>query len=127
MEISAPESYCLIHQGVQAALAACGIASDLTPASTKESEACNAKPVRFDIVAAEQSEFGAARAPPARPCSTEAAILLPDQTRNSDLRRFPKRLGLMMINAAELTPAESTRAADLERDRYTAKAWNYSR
>src|SRR5277367_821924 len=30
MELSAPESYCHVHRGVQAVLAACGIESDLT-------------------------------------------------------------------------------------------------
>ena len=55
MDISAPESYCTIHRGVQAALTACGIESELTPeASAAESEACFAKPVRFDIMAAER-------------------------------------------------------------------------
>ena len=41
MELSAPESYCHIHRGVQAALAACGVVSELTPAAQAvESEAC---------------------------------------------------------------------------------------
>src|SRR5450631_2335627 len=52
MKLSMPESYRLIHEGVQAALAACGIASQLTPAAPIiESEACFAKPVKFDIIA----------------------------------------------------------------------------
>src|SRR5271170_4296232 len=47
MELSAPESYCVVHRGVQAALAACGIESDLTSAAPAgESEACFQKPVR---------------------------------------------------------------------------------
>src|SRR5476651_522199 len=60
MGFSAPESYCRIHQGVQATLAACGIDSELTPqAHAIESEACFAKPVRFDLVAAERKLSGA--------------------------------------------------------------------
>src|ERR1700744_2869265 len=50
MEMSAPESYCHIHRGVQAALTACGIASELPPAAHDvQSDACFAKPVKFDI------------------------------------------------------------------------------
>ena len=132
MEISAPESYCLIHQGVQAALAACGIASDLTPeASTKESDACFAKPVRFDIVAAEQKLSGAAQRRTREGLLHQGSILLPDPSRNVDLRRafaeaFARRLDLA-LSPGELTPAETTRATDLERDRYTTEAWNHSR
>src|SRR5271155_5996236 len=55
MKLSAPESYCHIHRGVQAALAACGIENDLTRvAHAVESAACFQKPVRFDIVAGTQ-------------------------------------------------------------------------
>ncbi len=132
MEISAPESYCLVHQGVQAALAACGIASDLTPeASTKESDACFAKPVRFDIVAAEQKLSGAAQRRTREGLLHQGSILLPDPTRNGDLRRvfaeaFAARLELA-ISSDELTPAEAARAADLERDRYSTDTWNKNR
>src|SRR5271155_1117766 len=46
MELCMPESYRIIHEGVQAVLTACGIGSQLTPTSLPvESEACFAKPV----------------------------------------------------------------------------------
>src|SRR5476649_781640 len=62
MELSAPESYGHIHRGVQAALAACDIESELaTAAHAGESDACFAKPVRFDLVAAERKLSGAAQ------------------------------------------------------------------
>jgi lipoate-protein ligase A len=132
MELSMPESYCLVHQGVQAALAACGIESELTPAAhAVESEACFAKPVRFDIVAGASKLSGAAQRRTREGLLHQGSILLPDPARNATLRAtfaetFASRLELAM-NPSDLTSAESTRAADLERDRYVTDAWNQSR
>jgi len=132
MDISAPESYCTIHRGVQAVLKACGIGSELTPeASTAESESCFAKPVRFDIVAPSGKLSGAAQRRTREGLLHQGSILLPDPARNNDVRRafvgaFSARLELIM-NPGELTSAESIRAADLERDRYATDAWNHSR
>ena len=132
MELSMPESYGHIHRGVQAALAACGIASELTPAAhAVESEACFAKPVRFDIVAGESKLSGAAQRRTREGLLHQGSILLPDPARNADLRgafaeAFATRLELA-IGPGDLTAAESARAADLERDRYTTDAWNRSR
>jgi len=132
MELSAPDSYCMIHRGVQAALAACGIQSELTPeASTAESDSCFAKPVRFDVMAAGSKLSGAAQRRTREGLLHQGSILLPDPTRNSDLRRtfagpFSKRLKMEM-QPGNLTASESSRAADLERDRYSTEAWNRSR
>jgi len=132
MELSAPESYEQIHLGVQAALAACGIRSELTPtASTAESEACFQKPVRFDIVAVDAKLSGAAQRRTREGLLHQGSILLPDPARNEDLRwgfaqAFAERLELD-IKPGELTLQEETRAAALERDRYMAEAWNRSR
>lgn len=132
MELSAPESYCLIHKGVQAALTACGINGELTPSAIEgESAACFQKPVRFDIVAAGSKLSGAAQRRTREGLLHQGSILLPDPARNTDLRRafakaFAARLELAM-NPGDLTTAESTRAADLERDRYTTEAWNRMR
>ena len=129
MELSMPESYCLVHQGVQAALAACGIESELTPAAhAVESEACFAKPVRFDIVAGASKLSGAAQRRTREGLLHQGSILLPDPARNAFLRAtfaaaFASRLELAM-KPSDLTSAESTRAADLERDRYATEAWN---
>jgi len=132
MKLSAPESYEQIHFGVQAALAACGITSELTPtASAAESEACFAKPVRFDIVAADAKLSGAAQRRTREGLLHQGSILLPDSARNADLRRgfaqaFAARLELAM-KPGELTPEEEVRAGALERDRYMTEAWNKSR
>ncbi|MCE0499666.1 MAG: lipoate--protein ligase family protein [Methylacidiphilales bacterium] len=132
MELSAPESYGLVHRGVQAALAACGIESDLTPtAHAGESEACFQKPVRFDILAAGRKVSGAAQRRTREGLLHQGSILLPDPARNGDLRRvfaqaFPARLELA-LNPGELTSSEASRAADLERDRYATEAWNRMR
>jgi lipoate-protein ligase A len=132
MELSMPESYCLVHQGVQAALAACGIESELTPASIGiESEACFQKPVRFDIVSGVQKLSGAAQRRTREGLLHQGSILLPDPARNSDLRAafpeaFAARLELAMT-PGDLTADEAARAADLERDRYSTEAWNRSR
>jgi len=129
MEFSAPESYRHIHHGVQAALAACGIESDLTPtAHAVESNACFAKPVRFDIVAAERKLSGAAQRRTREGLLHQGSILLPDPARNADLRgafahAFAARLELA-ISPGDLTAAESSRAGTLERDRYATDAWN---
>ena len=134
MELSAPESYRHIHHGVQAALAACGIESDLTAgenAHDVESEACFAKPVRFDIVAAQRKLSGAAQRRTREGLLHQGSILLPDPAKNADLRRvfaaaFTARLELA-INPGDLTPYETAHALDLERDRYATDAWNRSR
>jgi len=132
MELSMPESYRLIHDGVQAALAACGIEAEITPAAgTEESEACFQKPVRFDIVATGKKLSGAAQRRTREGLLHQGSILLPDPARNGDLRKafseaFTRRLDMVAV-PGELTPAETTRAADLERDRYATEAWNHLR
>jgi len=132
MELSAPDSYCQVHRGVQAALAACGIESDLTPAAhAVESDACFAKAVRFDIVAAGRKLSGAAQRRTREGLLHQGSILLPDPARNAALRRafaqaFVARLELA-ASPGEFTIAESARAVDLERDRYATDAWNRSR
>lgn len=132
MELSMPESYRLIHEGVQAVLAVCGIASDLTPAAlTIESDACFAKPVRFDIVSDAGKLSGAAQRRTREGLLHQGSILLPDPARNADLRAafagaFAARLELAM-SPGDLTTAEAARAAELERDRYATDAWNRSR
>jgi lipoate-protein ligase A len=132
MELSAPQSYCLIHRGVQAALAACGIESELTPApAAVESEACFQKPVRFDLLSSGKKLSGAAQRRTREGLLHQGSILLPDPTRNARLRAlfadaFAARLELG-LNPDELTSVESTRALGLERDRYATEAWNHSR
>jgi len=132
MELSAPESYCHIHRGVQAALAACGIESELTPAAhAVESDACFAKPVRHDIVTGIQKISGAAQRRTREGLLHQGSILLPDPSRNADLRgafaaAFSTRLELA-TSPGDLTAAESARATDLERDRYSTEAWNWLR
>ena len=132
MQLSMPDSYCLVHNGVQAALAGCGIASELTPAAhAVESDACFAKPVKFDIVSATGKLSGAAQRRTREGLLHQGSILLPDPARNADLRRafasaFAARLDLT-LNPGDITSAESARAADLERDRYSTDAWNRAR
>jgi lipoate-protein ligase A len=132
MKLSAPESYCHVHRGVQAALAACGIESDLTRVvPAVESDACFQKPVRFDIVAATGKLSGAAQRRTREGLLHQGSILLPDPARNPILRdafaaAFAARLELALA-PGELTPVETARAADLERDRYATDAWNRSR
>jgi lipoate-protein ligase A len=129
MELSAPESYCHVHRGVQAALAACGIESKLTPtAHAVESDACFAKPVKFDIVAGPSKLSGAAQRRTREGLLHQGSILLPDPARNADLRRmfteaFSARLELAM-SSGDLTADETARAADLEGERYSTEAWN---
>ncbi|MCE0522214.1 MAG: hypothetical protein LV480_04815 [Methylacidiphilales bacterium] len=132
MELSAPQSYCHVHRGVQAALAACGFESELTrTVPAVESDACFAKPVRFDIVAAGRKLSGAAQRRTREGLLHQGSILLPDPARNGDLRRtfaaaFAARLELS-ASPSDLTAGEIARAADLERDRYATDTWNRSR
>ena len=132
MEMSAPESYCHIHRGVQAALQACGIASELTPAAhAVESDACFAKPVKFDIVAPTGKLSGAAQRRTREGLLHQGSILLPDPARNAELRAgFAKAFAAHLqlpIAPSELTAAESARAGELERERYATEAWNRGR
>jgi lipoate-protein ligase A len=132
MELSMPESYRLVHNGVQAALAACGIASELTPAAQAvESDACFAKAVRFDVVSDAGKLSGAAQRRTREGLLHQGSILIPDPARNTDLRcgfagAFAAKLDVT-INPGDLTAEETARAADLERDRYATEAWNRSR
>ncbi len=132
MEMSAPESYCHIHRGVQAALKACGIVSELTPAAHDvESDACFAKPVKFDIVAPTGKLSGAAQRRTREGLLHQGSILLPDPGRNADLRAgfakaFAARLELT-IDPGELSAEESARAGELERERYATEGWNRAR
>ena len=122
MELSAPDSYCRIHLGVQAALTACGIVSELTPAAQAvESDACFQKAVRFDIVAGPSKLSGAAQRRTREGLLHQGSILLLDTARNGDLRAafteaFTARLEVATI-PSDLTAVEAARAADLERDR----------
>ena len=132
MEMSAPESYCHIHRGVQAALKACGIVSELTPAAHDvQSDACFAKPVKFDIVAPTGKLSGAAQRRTREGLLHQGSILLPDPARNADLRAgfaeaFVAHLDLV-VEPGELSAEESAHAEQLERDRYATEAWNRSR
>lgn len=132
MRLSAPESYERIHLGVQAALAAVGIVSELTPcASAAESEACFQKPVRFDIVAAEAKLSGAAQRRTREGLLHQGSILLPDPAKNAELRKrfalgFARRLEIS-LKSSELTKKELAKSDELKRERYTTEAWNHSR
>ena len=132
MELSAPESYERIHLGVQAALAACGIVSELAPtASAAQSEACFQKPVLHDVVVAEAKLSGAAQRRTREGMLHQGSILLPDPAKNGQLRRefaraFAQRLELA-LKPSELTPEEQVRAASLEGDRYSTEKWNQFR
>jgi lipoate-protein ligase A len=132
MELCMPDSYRLIHEGVQAALQACGIIAELAPAAfAVESEACFAKPVKFDIVAGVEKLSGAAQRRTREGLLHQGSILLPDPTQNPALRAvfakaFSGKLELA-LKPSELTAEESARAVSLERERYATEAWNRSR
>jgi lipoate-protein ligase A len=117
MELSMPESYCLIHEGVQAVLEKCGIRGELTERAAEiESTACFQKPVRFDIVASGQKLSGAAQRRTREGLLHQGSILLPNPARNADLRRafaqaFAARLEIA-LSPANLTASEASRAAD---------------
>jgi lipoate-protein ligase A len=129
MELSMPESYCHVHKGVQAALAACGIESELTPAAQAvESDACFQKAVRFDIISDAGKLSGAAQRRTRDGLLHQGSILIPDPAQNAGLRHgfagaFAAKLDLAM-NPGELTAEEIARAVDLERERYSTEAWN---
>jgi lipoate-protein ligase A len=135
LQLSMPESYRLVHQGVRAALAACGVESELTPAAQEiESDACFQKAVRFDIVAGASKLSGAAQRRTREGVLHQGSILLPDPKLNPLLRRvFPDtfmgdlQLGWASAPPHAMTAAESARADELERSRYATDAWNHLR
>ena len=132
MELSAPASYEQIHHGVQAALSAVGVTSELAPqASALDSEACFQKPVRFDLVAHNAKLSGAAQRRTREGLLHQGSILLPDSRLIPALRAgfahsFATRLNLELEQGG-LTAAEVARADLLERDRYATEAWNQLR
>jgi lipoate-protein ligase A len=135
LELSMPESYRLVHRGVQAALAACGITSELTPvAQAVESEACFQKAVPFDIVAGASKLSGAAQRRTREGLLHQGSILLPEPKLNAMVRRmFPGifmahlQLGWSGCPPHAMTAAEEARSTDLVRERYATDAWNRSR
>jgi lipoate-protein ligase A len=132
MEMSAPESYRLIHEGVQAVLTHCGITSSLAPAAAAiESESCFVKPVKFDVVSEAGKLSGAAQRRTREGLLHQGSILLPDPAQNARVRNafasaFAARLELA-LGESQLTAAEAARTDALERDRYSTEAWNRSR
>jgi lipoate-protein ligase A len=132
MELSAPASYAHVHRGIQAVLAACGIAVELTPEpAAQESEACFQKPVRFDLVAAGRKLGGAAQRRTREGMLHQGSLLLPEPALNAEVRRafpqaFSTQLDLTLAPGA-LTPSEQTRAHELERTRYSTQEWNEMR
>jgi len=132
LTLSMPESYRMIHAGVQSVLLACNVMCELTPvAQAVESDACFQKAVPFDIVAGESKLSGAAQRRTREGLLHQGSILLPDPARNAEVRGafedfFPGHLELDFIHG-ELTAEEASRATDLERDRYSTEAWNRSR
>ena len=100
MELSAPDSYCRVHLGVQAALSACGIVSELTPAAQAvESEACFQKAGALRHRRGLSKLSGAAQRRTREGLLHQGSILLPDPARNGDLRgRF--RQGLCRATGA---------------------------
>ncbi len=139
MALSIPESYALIHRGVQAALAAIGVESLLTPnAASTESEACFQKPVRFDLVPAHGSDSlplklgGAAQRRTREGMLHQGSVLPPSPDQRASLyaafpEAFARHLELGPFTPGDLTPAEQQRADALERDRYSTIEWNYSK
>jgi lipoate-protein ligase A len=132
MRLSAPESYEQIHLGVQAALAAIGIVSELTAcASSAESESCFQKPVRFDIVAFDAKLSGAAQRRTREGLLHQGSILLPNPAKNAELRQrfamgFARRLEIA-LKPSELTKQELAKSDELKRDRYATETWNNAR
>jgi lipoate-protein ligase A len=132
MELSAPESYAMIHRGVQAVLAGCGISAEVAAeASTLESDACFQKPVRFDVVDGERKLSGAAQRRTREGMLHQGSILLLEPKKNGEVRRrfvefFSGKLGVEFA-AGELTEAEAKRAAALEIERYWTEGWNRMR
>ena len=132
MQLSAPDSYCVIHRGVQSVLEACGITSSLIPEpAAVESESCFQKPVKFDLVAGNEKLSGAAQRRTREGMLHQGSILLPDAAKNEDVFvAFPKFFsGHSEIDLvpADLTPEEADRAENLEHSRYSTTAWNYMR
>jgi lipoate-protein ligase A len=132
MELSMPESYAMIHRGVQAVLAARGVKSDVAAeASALESEACFAKPVRFDVMAGDRKLSGAAQRRTREGMLHQGSILLVEPAKNGEVRRsfaevFAQRLEIEIV-AGELTKTEADRTTTLERERYATEAWNRMR
>lgn len=135
MDLCMPESYRLIHEGVQAVLTQCGVASQLTPQTQlEESNACFARPVKFDIVSTTGKLSGAAQRRTREGMLHQGSILLPEPKMNPMVRRmfpgvFMAALGLPSVGAPPnaMTPDEEKRAAELECERYSTDAWNRSR
>jgi lipoate-protein ligase A len=132
MALSAPESYRVIHEGVQSVLVKCGVAAELTPsAQAVESESCFQKAVRFDIVAGAEKLSGAAQRRTREGMLHQGSILLPEPKLNVSVRQafaesFGAHFGLRFVRG-ELSPAEQDRAAKLEKERYSTDAWNRQR
>ena len=84
--------------------------------------------MKHDIVSGASKLSGAAQRRTRDGLLHQGSILIPDPAGNPALRRkfataFAAKLDLAMT-PSDLTAAEASRAADLERDRYSTDAWN---
>lgn len=126
------ESYCQVHRAVADALATCGWTVELAaqPAQTA-SNACFQKPVKFDVVQDGTKLAGAAQRRTREGCLHQGSILLPsDPNREALEQELIVRLAPLLadeIHPDELTAAETTKAHQLDHNRYATEAWNCSR
>jgi lipoyl(octanoyl) transferase len=128
-ELSLATSYELFHRAIVLALHHIGLEAELAAAcSCEDSPACFRKPVKYDVVLNGQKIAGAAQRRSREGSLHQGSILLPDPTKNTQLRTaLPSALATVLAvtwSLDELTVEEKKQAITLEKNRYSTPAWN---
>lgn len=125
-------SYRTIHGAVASALLDAGIACRLATASPKQDHpACFLKPVPADVLDPAGNKLaGAAQRRTRQGCLHQGTILLPGPIPERLAEILPQKLSPALEVGwipSKRTEAEEKLAQELLRDRYSTRAWNYSR
>ncbi len=125
-------SYRTIHAAVASALLDAGIACRLATTSPKQDHpACFLKPVPADVLdPAGKKLAGAAQRRTRQGCLHQGTVLLPGPIPESLVEILPQKLSPALgvgWNPSKRTDPEEELAQQLLRDRYSSRAWNYSR
>jgi lipoate-protein ligase A len=127
------ESYRILHEAVASALRACGVEAQLTGQELDGNAGlCFQKPVRYDIIAPDQSKLaGAAQRRNRHGVLHQGSILLTEGRPPESLRgALATAIAASLQEPCEvsvLTDAEETKASQLVAERYGLDSWNRMR
>ena len=122
------ESYRLIHETIQAAIADYGLDTKLAPIPSEDnSPHCFQKPVKFDLINKQGKKIAGAAQRRTQTAVLHQGSLLLDLSFDKFLPYFFKKMEKLFQETLfidQLTPNETELAKKLEMERYSSKEWN---